>query len=1158
MSSAAKSKASNSIRHYKLIHQLISLTGINFSTKSIIGYVELTLKPSKENLKHIRLNAKQCRVYRVCLNNELEAPFQYCDPILEVFEGDTPQKNLESFSEAHLSSCNLVDPDLNGGELNIRIPSEAYQRGFVSSEKLLKVGIEFSLEEPQGGVHFVVPKDEMSYAHLFTCSYEESASRLWFPCIDTLSELCTWKLEFTVDENMIAVASGDLTETVYTPDFKRKTFHYSLNVPTAAPNIALAVGPFEIWVDPNMNEVTHFCLPHLLPVLKATVKNLHESIEYYETTLLTTFPYSCYKQVFVDEAYSEVAAYSTMSIMSTTLLHSTAIIDQTYLTRRIGAEAVAAQFFGCFITTERWSDIWLNKGISKYLMGLYIRKTFGNNEYRNMIHTQMDKVVNYEEKYGGIILDSSQPPAPPPVRGEQQREPTKEENQFVFQTTNVNTCSPEYMEMYALKAHLVVRMLANRIGDMQLIQVLNKQLSLASNAVAQSKQNVSSWSNMIINTLVFTRSIFTVTGKDMGVFMDQWVRTGGHARFHMEFVFNRKRNTIEMQINQDAAHQGHRGIRRYVGQVTVAVQELDGWFSYTLAVENIHSKHDITCHSKSRRNKKKKIPLQNNEEVDMDLSAMDDSPILWIRVDPDMQLIRSLDIRQPDFQWQYQLRHERDVTAQSEAVISLENFPSNNTSKALRDIIEDEQCFYKVRCQSTHCLAKVANAMASSWEGPPPMLLMFKKLYGSFAAGHIIKQNDFSNLQSYFLQKEIPVAMAKLRNAHRICPPEVLKFLLDLFKYNDNSKNSHADNYYRAALVEALGHTVTPVVSVIENESAITAESLSPDTKLILEEITRFLNLEKLLPCYKYTVTVSCLRAIRKLQKTGHLPPNPSLFRDYATYGQFIDIRICALECLVDFTSLEGKSDDIDHLLKIIENDPVPFIRHKLCRLIVDNPFFERAKNHKNDRYQLVERLWSLMNTKFWYDSRLRCDIVDIYFKLYGRKKPVCMPLPELQAILAPQRVQEDKTSKADKKKFHDTKSRKKEVRPTRINVPYTHKERGRKTCDTGRPLLATADIPEYFNLDDPSSLPTTPIADDSNGEPSHKPHKEKKKKKDKKRHKHKHKKHKHEHKSGSASKHKKQSAPGDTLGMNEASQGLSSGSSSPSPSNSPDHDMTL
>ncbi len=43
--------------------------------------------------------------------------------------------------------------------------------------------------------------------------------------------------------------------------------------------------------------------------------------------------------------------------------------------------------------------------------------------------------------------------------------------------------------------------------------------------------------------------------------------------------------------------------------------------------------------------------------------------------------------------------------------------------------------------------------------------------------------------------------MAKLRNSQNVCPPEVIRFLLDLFKYNDNSKNNFSDCYYRAALV---------------------------------------------------------------------------------------------------------------------------------------------------------------------------------------------------------------------------------------------------------------------------------------------------------------------------------------------------------------------
>ena len=72
------------------------------------------------------------------------------------------------------------------------------------------------------------------------------------------------------------------------------------------------------------------------------------------------------------------------------------------MTRRIFAETIACQFYGCFITIDKWSDRWLKKGISLYLMGLYIKKTFGNNEYRQMIHQEMDNVVQYEEKQGGI------------------------------------------------------------------------------------------------------------------------------------------------------------------------------------------------------------------------------------------------------------------------------------------------------------------------------------------------------------------------------------------------------------------------------------------------------------------------------------------------------------------------------------------------------------------------------------------------------------------------------------------------------------------------------------------------------------------------------------------------------------------------------------
>lgn len=241
--------------------------------------------------------------------------------------------------------------------------------------------------------------------------------------------------------------------------------------------------------------------------------------------------------------------------------------------------------------------------------------------------------------------------------------------------------------------------------------------------------------------------------------------------------------------------------------------------------------------------------------------------------------------------------------------------------------------------------------------------------------------------------------MAGLRNIHGICPQEVLKFLLDLFKYNDNSKNKFSDNYYRAALVDALSETVTPVVSAVIDPTGmqqITADALSSDTKCILEEITRYLNLDKLLPCYRYSVTVSCLRAIRHLQKMGHLPSNPMFFREYAVSGVFIDVRKAALEALVDITKSEVRKEDLDFLLDMVENDAIPSIRLFILRQFVKNPPFLRNQQNPLNTEDLVERLWRLMNSSLSFDSRLRNAVVDLYYLLYGRGRPSCLPKPEV------------------------------------------------------------------------------------------------------------------------------------------------------------------
>jgi transcription initiation factor TFIID subunit 2 len=55
---------------------------------------------------------------------------------------------------------------------------------------------------------------------------------------------------------------------------------------------------------------------------------------------------------------------------------------------------------------------------------------------------------------------------------------------------------------------------------------------------------------------------------------------------------------VELELKQDMMA---KGAMKYVGPLTVTIQELDGSFNHTFKIEENKTKFEITCHSKSRR-----------------------------------------------------------------------------------------------------------------------------------------------------------------------------------------------------------------------------------------------------------------------------------------------------------------------------------------------------------------------------------------------------------------------------------------------------------------------------------------------------------------------------------------------------------------------------
>ncbi|UXI16704.1 Rap guanine nucleotide exchange factor 2 [Sarcoptes scabiei] len=992
-----------SYRLYKVLHQHLSILDIDFKSKKFTGFTELQIVSQVDDLDTIRLNCQQCLIESIYLDN-YKCEFIYSEPTADIVSSTdqsnekTKVRKIDSFSTVHHDVIKSTDSDLGNGELIIKVPDLSDIKSSILERKIISVNIGFVLVNPVAGIYFSVndskkdssveqsdSDDDMFTEHLFTYDSYNS-SRLWFPCVDVFSESCTWTILVVCDENFTVISSGDLIEVEHDTHKKKKRFFYQLQIPTSASNIGLVVGKFTPIVNPDMHEVVHFCFPTLKSLLLDTCNFTHRIFEYYEILLNTRYPYSSYKQVFVDNLDSKYVSYATLSIFSINLLHSKHIIDQTYITRRILAHAIGEQYFGCFISMQSCPDAWLVRGIAGFLAHDYYKKAFGNNEYRVRVKKSMEKVIEYEQNFRPIVLDPSNK--------------TYIEKDY-FYIKNFHTFSPLYDKMHKVKSFLIMRMLENYLGRELLVQVFNKMLSLAQNAITQ-KYNSNTWHHLYASTGSFIWAISTVTGKNIDTFLKQWVFQGGHVKITGSFIFNRKRNTVELEIRQ--LHLNQMGVWRYLGPIMIWLQELDGTFKHTLQIEDYVSKHDLTCHSKSRRNKKKKIPLFTGEEIDMDLSAMDpDSPVLWLRIDPEMNLIREVILEQPDFQWHYQLRYEKDVIAQLESLRILDNYFSNPVIRnVLLEIINNDQVFYRVRCQAAFCLSRVANKIGSQWNGPQVMITLFRKLFGSPSCPHIVQMNNFRNLKLYFLQKAMIVAMAGLRTDHGICPQEILHFLLDLFKYNDNSKNQYSDSFFRASLIDALSQTVTPVaITPIFNSGSIST-ILSQDTKNILEEIIRFFNIDKLLPSYKYVVTVSCLKAFRHLQKMGHLPSTTQIFRRHTVNHCFIDVRKTAIKILIDIVKTEHRQEDLDFLLDMVVSDPFPIIKYYILKQLIRNPPFsiKTEELHSLDTEKLVNKLWNWINTQFSKDSKLRCAIVDLYFVLYGRLRPRCLPRPTFSVVI--------------------------------------------------------------------------------------------------------------------------------------------------------------
>ncbi|CAO2818396.1 unnamed protein product [Amaranthus hypochondriacus] len=889
------SKSDTSSVEAIVLHQKLCLS-IDIDNHRIYGYTELEIAAPDSGV--IGLHAENLEIERVFVDGE---PAEFYDfPHYQPVEIENRWCSVSSVNSAadaagvtYISAlerelvpnllilCRKPFDNGNQQEAQLNLENGGQSDGEVKKNVKL-IRIDYLVEKAEAGVHF---DDDVLHTN-----NQIRRAHCWFPCMDDSLQRCCYDLEFTVPHNFVAVSNGKLIYQVLSKDDPpRKTFVYKLDVPVSARWISLAIAPFQILPDYHNTHLSHMCLPGNVLKLQNTVGFFHSAFRHYEVYLRSLFPFGSYKQVFIapEMVISSVTLGASMSVFSSQVLFDEKVIDQTIDTRIKFAYALARQWFGIYVTPETPNDEWLVEGLAGFLTDTYIKEFLGNNEARYRRYKANCSVCKADDSGATTLSPSGS-------------------LKDLYGTQSVGL----YGRIRSWKSVAILQMLEKQMGPDLFKGILRTIISRAQDGTRSLRTLSTKEFRHFANKLGNLERPF------LKEFFHRWVETCGCPILRLGFSYNKRKNMVELAAFRDCTatpnayapapsnnidSENREGDCGWPGMMTIKVHELDGTHDHLLPMAGDACQVlEIKCHSRLaakrfQKSKKSAKPDGSDDNGDtvttVDIRSSTESPLLWVRADPEMEYLAHIHFNQPLQMWINQLEKDRDVVAQAQAIATLSELPSVPfpVINALTNFIADSKVFWRVRIEAAFVLAKLASE-ETDWAGMLNLVKFYKaKRFDASIA--LPKPNDFDNFSEYFVLEAIPHAVATVRTSDNKSPREAVEFVLQVLKYNDNSGNPFSDVFWLAALIEAVG------------ELEFGQQNISCLSSL-LKRIDRLLQFDRLMPSYNGILTISCIRTITQISlKLSEFIPVDNiweLIKSFLDYKLIWQVRIEARRALLD------------------------------------------------------------------------------------------------------------------------------------------------------------------------------------------------------------------------------------------------------------------
>ena len=369
----------------------------------------------------------------------------------------------------------------------------------VAFHDTLRFSIDYHAPVENGrGLTFIQPEGQSHRPQQIWSQGEDHNNHLWFPTYDFPNDKMTWELVATVPQQYTVVSNGTLVADRKLPGATHSVT-WRQDLPSSTYLVSLIVAPLvkvaDHWHAIPVDYYVYHADSNRARRLFAVTTDM---IDVYSRLTGLSYPWAKYAQTTVADFFGGMENVSATTLVDW-LPDERAYLDRPWYQWILIPHELAHQWFGDYVTTENWANMWLNEGFAEFMPGQYWSAKLGR-------HAEEDYYLDEYRQYLQIDARRRMPLAAP----------------------GSNNIYP--------KGALVLRMLREYLGPERFWVSLHLYLTRHALGNATSDD--------------LRQAVLDATGENLDAFWSEWIYGAGHPAFTVTAAYDTAARTLALSVKQ--------------------------------------------------------------------------------------------------------------------------------------------------------------------------------------------------------------------------------------------------------------------------------------------------------------------------------------------------------------------------------------------------------------------------------------------------------------------------------------------------------------------------------------------------------------------------------------------------------------------------------